>query len=86
MKLLEYSPEVLQRLEAGELLLPGNELEAEIRGCSIHAVEQLMKIVRQRTGADVNSVILDFYLWDYAKASQTLMAHIPVHHVRSIFY
>lgn len=39
LQVLEYSPELKEKLLAGEHLEPGGEMEAEIRGCSIWAVE-----------------------------------------------
>ena len=33
-----------------------------------------------------NAVMLDFFLWDYAKASAAQMAAIPIHRVRSVYY
>lgn len=33
-----------------------------------------------------NAVMIDFYLWDYAKAHSAAMEHIPIHRVRSVFY
>ena len=39
MHVLEYSDELMTKLRAGEHLEAGGEKEAEIRGCSIWAVE-----------------------------------------------
>ncbi len=33
-----------------------------------------------------NAVMLDFLLWDFAKANPDALKDIPVHHVRSIYY
>ena len=38
-QVLQYSEELMQRLREGEHLEAGGEAEAEIRGCSIWAVE-----------------------------------------------
>lgn len=65
----------------------------EIRGCSVWAVElikrRLCQLVRERDAAQtcaVNSAIIDFYLWPYAKQHHKEMAHIPIHHTRSVYY
>lgn len=39
LQVLDYSAELMAALRAGEHLDPGGEWEAEIRGCSIWAVE-----------------------------------------------
>jgi len=34
----------------------------------------------------LNAIMIDFFLWDYAKANSDAMAHIPIHKTSSIFY
>lgn len=34
----------------------------------------------------VNAIVIDFYLWTYAKAQSHAMKHIPIHKTRTIFY
>jgi hypothetical protein len=34
----------------------------------------------------LNSVVIDFFLWGYAKKHSREMEHIPIHRVRGIFY
>ncbi|XP_053726136.1 queuosine salvage protein [Synchiropus splendidus] len=89
---LRYSDGLLQSLKNGELIGSGDQREVEIRGCSIWAVEKikdlLCKLVQDRDGqaCHVNSAIIDFYLWPYAKKHHKEMAHIPIHHTRCIYY
>lgn len=89
---LRYSDTLMQALKNGELLSSGDQREVEIRGCSIWCVElikdRLHKLVQERDGqpCSVNSVIIDFYLWPYAKQHHKEMAHIPIHHTRCIYY
>lgn len=77
---------------SGELLSSGERREVEIRGCSIWSVElikeQLCKLVQERDGqmCSINSAIIDFYLWPYAKQHHKEMAHIPIHHTRCVYY
>jgi len=89
---LKYSTELLQRLNDDPYLLPSDPLEIQIRGCSIWSVELLrrkideLKIERQQGDILVNSVILDFFLWDYAKNQPSLMSDFPFHKTSTIFY
>ena len=34
----------------------------------------------------INSVTIDYYLWNYARQHQELMAHLPIHRTLTIFY
>lgn len=34
----------------------------------------------------LNGVVIDFFLWGYAKKHSTEMRYIPIHRVRSIYY
>lgn len=76
----------------GELLSSGDRREVEIRGCSIWCVElikdRFCKLVQERDTqpCSINSAVIDFYLWPYAKQHHKEMAHIPIHHTRCIYY
>ena len=70
-------------LEALKSELPSQSaLEIEIRGNSIHSVE-LLKEELNKMGIKANAIMLDFYLWKYAK-DRTL--EIPIHRTRCIYY
>lgn len=77
---------------AGKLLASGDREEVEIRGCSIWSVElikeRFCKLVQERDTqtCSINSAIIDFYLWPYAKQHHKEMAHIPIHHTRCVYY
>ncbi|XP_063050407.1 queuosine salvage protein [Engraulis encrasicolus] len=89
---LKYSDDLMNALKRGEMLSSGDRREVEIRGCSIDAVEQikehLLQLVAQSDGevCHINSALIDFYLWPYAKEHHKEMAHIPIHHTRCIYY
>jgi len=89
---LQYSADLLQWLREDKMLQTGDRWESEIRGCSIEAVERVTKRVRellearQVTGARVNSILVDQYLWGYRREHTETMKSIPYHKVRSIFY
>lgn len=34
----------------------------------------------------LNAIVIDFYLWTYAKANSEQMKHIPIHKTKSVFY
>ncbi|XP_076126178.1 queuosine 5'-phosphate N-glycosylase/hydrolase [Alosa pseudoharengus] len=89
---LRYSDGLMDTLKKGELLDSGDRREVEIRGCSIDSVEQikekLVQLMAQRDGEEchINSALIDFFLWPYAKEHHKEMAHIPIHHTRCIYY
>ncbi|PVZ96552.1 hypothetical protein BB558_007533 [Smittium angustum] len=72
------------------VLPSGHIYEIEIRGNSILVVEllrqEINKLLQQNGKPGINSVLLDFYLWDYAKKYSELMDHIPIHLVKSVYY
>ena len=97
---LEYSEELMEKLKRGDEIPPGHHLEMEIRGNSIWAVEQIYQNVKQMASQDVelgsksiqelgsilNSVIIDFYLWDFAKEKLEGLTDLPCHKTRTVFY
>ncbi|KNE61920.1 hypothetical protein AMAG_07189 [Allomyces macrogynus ATCC 38327] len=92
--LLEYSPALLAELCAGDMIPPGSATEVEIRAASIWAVElvarRIKELLREQTDLRevpmVNAILIDFYVWDYAKAHPDELAKIPIHRTRTIFY
>ncbi|XP_077378291.1 queuosine 5'-phosphate N-glycosylase/hydrolase [Festucalex cinctus] len=89
---LRYSDALMRTLKSGQLLHSGDRREVEIRACSVWAVERIKacldELARERGGdsSGVNSVLIDFYLWPYAKQHHREMAHIPIHHTRCVYY
>ncbi|KAJ2852182.1 hypothetical protein IWW36_000562 [Coemansia brasiliensis] len=99
---LEYSPQLMEYLRQSEqavrqgrgdgaqppepgLLPSGHPWEVEIRGNSIWAVERIRQEIAA-SGANVNAILIDFYMWDYAKAHPESMHSIPIHLTRCIYY
>ncbi|KAJ1867711.1 hypothetical protein LPJ78_000763 [Coemansia sp. RSA 989] len=99
---LEYSPRLMEYLKQSErvvrqghgvgvqppepgLLPSGHPWEVEIRGNSIWAVERIRQEI-VASGASVNAILIDFYMWDYAKAHPESMHNIPIHLTRCIYY
>ncbi|KAM6170356.1 queuosine 5'-phosphate N-glycosylase/hydrolase [Rhynchocyon petersi] len=89
---LKYSDELLKKLLKGEMLLYGDKQEVEIRGCSVWCVELirdcLLELIGEKdeTSSMINSVLLDYYLWDYARDHRADMKRIPFHRTRCIYY
>jgi hypothetical protein len=74
---LRYDPALAARIDAGELLAPGEE-EREIRGCAVHACE----LISRRVGMPARS--LDIALWNRGQALR--YKSLPRHRTRTVFY
>lgn len=93
---LWYSPRLESRIKRKELIVSGEDVEIEIRGCSIRAVESLrMEILRSHPEAKgrINSVLIDFFLYDTCKEREARLMDehreeemLPHHRTRSIWY
>jgi Potential Queuosine, Q, salvage protein family len=74
---LVYEPELAARIDAGELLTPGQE-EREIRACAVHACELLSERL------DMPARLLDVALWTKGQAPK--YKEVPRHRTRTVFY
>jgi hypothetical protein len=74
---LRYDPALAARIDAGELLPPGEE-EREIRGCAVHACE----LLSQRLGMPAR--MLDTALWNRGQALK--YKSVPRHRTRTVYY
>jgi Potential Queuosine, Q, salvage protein family len=74
---LRYDPALAARIDAGELLPPGEE-EREIRGCAVHACE----LIAARTGMPPR--VIDTALWNKGQAPS--YKGVPRHRTRTVFY
>lgn len=91
---MSYTDELMEDLKAGKLLTNGEEAEVEIRGASIYIVEKAKELVLKDLKANhpevstknVNSILIDHFLWDYRRANNSSLEHIPFHKTLSIFY
>lgn len=88
---LRYSERLSSMLESGVQLQNGDREEMEIRGATIHACELVREELVQRSAGDpslgeVNSVLVDFCLWDYRRRHASDMDRVPYHRVRSCYY
>ncbi|KAK4964625.1 hypothetical protein LTR66_012259 [Elasticomyces elasticus] len=85
---LIYSPPLENHIRALRLIEPGDSREVQLRGCSIWAVELLRReILKRCSDMGVNSVLIDFFLYDLAKEREKEgMEAVPHHRTRSIWY
>jgi len=80
---LEYAPELAQRIDNQELLQPGGEEEVELRAATIWACELLRREMSRMSGYAITAVEVDQLLW-YLGQNSTEMR--PYHRTRTIYY
>jgi len=91
---LEYTPELLDVLRKDVVMKNGDPMEVEIRGASIYIVEQVKDAILQELKTNypdvskdnVNSILIDHFLWDYRRQYAAELEHIPFHKVLSVYY
>ncbi len=82
-----YFKELLDKLRSEELLENGSEMEVEIRGCSIRAVELVTSALkRMRPEMAMSDVLVDYFLWGFRRRKAKEMEKFPYHKTRSIYY
>ena len=80
---LAYDDQLLERIDAGELLPAGSPEEVEVRALGVHAVEGLRTALGE-LGHDVPSWRLDQVLWERGAGAR--YKAVPRHRARSVFY
>ena len=80
---LVYAPELLARIERGELVPSGSAEEVEIRAVALHAVELAVCGLRAH-GVDASAQRLDYLLWHRGQRPE-IKAH-PRHRTRCPYY
>lgn len=81
--LLRYEPDLVTRINDGELIPAGSPEETEIRAVGLHAVERLADALRAQ-GTQVTARELDYLLWHRGQAPHYKAQ--PRHRARSVFY
>jgi hypothetical protein len=81
--LLRFDPQLVERIERGDLIPPGSPEEVEIRACAVHAVEEILARLRRR-GALASAAELDAWLW--LRGGQPAYKAHPRHRTRTTFY
>jgi hypothetical protein len=79
---LWFEPELVARIEAGELIEHGSPEEVEIRACAVHAVELI--VAAGRPGAGATAAQIDELLWNRGQAAE--YKAVPRHRSRSTAY
>lgn len=87
---LLYSPPLEYAIRQHDLIPSGSQWEAELRGCSIWAVELIVKSIKAVDPyRHVNAILVDFFLYDTIKEREAAgeeMEMMPHHRTRSIWY
>jgi hypothetical protein len=86
---LTYSPPLGSAVRRLEEIPSGSAWEVQIRGCSIWCVELMRREIRRLdSNAQVNAILIDFFLYDSAKTLITAEAEadMPHHRTRSVWY
>jgi hypothetical protein len=82
--ILWFEPELVARIERGELIEHGSPEEVEIRACAVHAVELLIAAARDLGAAPPSAARLDELLWNRGQAPE--YKAVPRHRSRSTAY
>ncbi|XP_075242586.1 queuosine 5'-phosphate N-glycosylase/hydrolase-like [Convolutriloba macropyga] len=90
--ILKYKHELIEILE--NEIEAGGLYEAEIRGCTIHAVDALVEALKKLKQEEkpkydnvtLNAMVVDFFLWEYAREHKAKVSKHPFHRVRSHLY
>ena len=88
MNCLMYSPPLQSAVNRLQNIPSGSEWETQLRGCSIWCVELIRRqILREHPQANVNAILIDFFLYDTIKEKEDSGEEMPPHHrTRSIWY
>ncbi|OON14111.1 g-patch domain protein [Opisthorchis viverrini] len=90
---VSYSDKLLDVIRTGELIPNGSQLEVEIRGATIHAVQLIVQKVKDLLAeaghlkTPCNAILADNYLWTFRREHVAeIDAVIPMHKTRCLFY
>jgi Queuosine salvage protein len=82
--ILLYEEDLAMHIDAEEPIQPGTPEEVEIRTCTVHAVECLVRELRG-SGHEITAMGLDYLLWN--RGQQPYYKRIrPRHRTRTVFY
>ncbi|KAI5864414.1 hypothetical protein GGS23DRAFT_564266 [Durotheca rogersii] len=83
-----YSPPLQAVIVRGDVIESGSSYELQIRACSIWCVELIRReIKREHPEANINAVLIDFFLYDTMKQLESEGKEtMPHHRTRSIWY
>jgi hypothetical protein len=78
--ILWFDPELVSRIDRGELIEHGSPEEVEIRACAVHAVE----LIAAASPSGANAAQIDETLWNRGQAPE--YKAVPRHRARSTAY
>ena len=94
MGILEYSPQLADKIDKGELIPAGSNEEIEIRGCTIAATDELVKFINYTRYAmesndessfhsikhsnKVTAPHIDYKLWEEGRNYKDAKAHMTI--------
>ena len=84
---LRYSGRLAELVDGKQELAAGGAAEAELRGCTVHAVEMLRGAVAARASAaaeKLTAIALDWHLWEAGEAARHTLP--PHHRTRTVYY
>jgi hypothetical protein len=81
---LWFEPELVARIERGELIEHRSPQEVEIRACAVHAVELLVAAASESVPAHPTAAQIDEILWNRGQAPE--YKAVPRHRSRSTAY
>lgn len=75
----------------------GSDEEIEIRGCTIEVIERVKyevkdlierypKEKKNQLKSNINSVLIDHFLWNYRREHEVELKIVPYHKTRCIYY
>jgi hypothetical protein len=82
--ILEYTPELAERIDREELIPAGSGEEIEIRACALDAVERIAESLRAN-GQSITSMGLDYVLWNRGQEKHYKSIK-PRHRARTVYY
>ncbi|XP_020083423.1 UPF0553 protein-like isoform X1 [Ananas comosus] len=80
--ILKYSSALSSSIDSNKEIVAGSEEEAELRACSIYAVEKMRELIKRKFGKQVLSIEIDLWLWSCGVQN----ASLPHHRTLSIYY
>ena len=83
---LEYSQALKKRIMDKEELPQGGEEEVEIRAATVHAVEELKRVLRDAHSMNIMSIKIDWYLWEEGERQDRAGTLPPHHRTLTTFY
>jgi hypothetical protein len=89
--ILEYSPDLSERVDSGKEITKGSTDEVSIRAATVVAVEELVAVLNNndettQAGQPFTDVNVDWYLWQVGEKMHSQGLLSPFHKVRTQFY